>query len=518
MILGFGGFLKSGGSKVKSGYSKAVSGGKIVGGGVLAADRFLGRASQPPDMREGAQKAMRAAVKYSFLGFMINIFMRILLVFVWIFLFVLAILVIIFVYRLVATGSGDFYLEHGQAYFVDTSAPAVAKTGLAGIWDKIWNPYKPVSDVGFDIEKGDTTKKYIKIEEAQPQKKIYSSGEKDIIVYARGSAHSLSKDTDGEILCELEDYDEKIETRGEISLIGEKEEDIFVFECVFVDGVKAKESEGIASYSGSAGVRYNNVAESEWRAWTVSSSKKDKDILELIDDPHLSRSGKRESIAIGDTPMQIGFGIGDDQPYTEAQSYILHIGLEKANLADRGNLNMLHNLWLYLPENVETSDDMRYCEFEKTDEGVYRLRKEALDYYNKDCSRKGLVGIGMSSADCIRNFKDEIIASCTITFDVDEESNIPSFVDFRAVAEYSYDIKKSFVVDVLSLETTAKVVCSGDSSETCNQKGCRFINGRCSACPDEWRSCNDYSESICNNDPCHFGGCILEGTECNVGT
>ena len=59
---------------------------------------------------------------------MINIFMRILLVFVWIFLFGLAILVIIFVYRLVATDADDFAIAKPDLIIFLDVEPEIART------------------------------------------------------------------------------------------------------------------------------------------------------------------------------------------------------------------------------------------------------------------------------------------------------------------------------------------------------------------------------------------------------
>ena len=220
---------------------------------------------------------------------------------------------------------------------------------------------------------------------------------------------------------------------------------------------------------------------------------------------------------IGDTPMKIAFSVGEDQPYTEEQSYFLRIIFKREDLF--GNLDKLHNLYLYVPSNVEVNDDARLCEFEQVEENVYRLRDSALAYYNKDCSKDSLIGTAMSVEDCISTYKDEIAAICEIRFQVDEETSVPSFVDFKAKAEYSYDIKKHFAIDVIPSEG-AFVACQGTSKEQCTDKGCMFVEGEgCKVCPDKWKGCSDYeNQDICNWDPCNFGGCILEGTACKVKT
>lgn len=530
-VLGFGDKLKSGGSKTvsvaKNIGSDSVGAAKTIGMGIKSADSFHQRilTSDTENFRE---KAKNIVLKYTFVGAFVKFIQYTLIILSALVFFGLIVLTIFFFFRLGTTGTGDYLVKHGQTYIADTGAPIIAKTGLGSIWQFIVHPNKPIVESSFDVANEDTTQRYVKIDSPEPLKKLYISGDKDIVVNVAGTAYNLAKDSEGRPLCILDDYDGAIESRGTVYLSSEKEEDPFQFACVFVDGIKLKNDlltdTALTTYRGKAGIAYSANAESEWKVWLIHSSWKRSDIKDFIEgDPYFNkRTGKSQSVPVGNTPMKVGFSINEDQPFTEEQEYLLSVGVTKDDLY--GNLDTLQDIYVYAPSSVHFSDDVRNCDFVPAAENfnytflpedqVYHLRTEVLKYYNKDCSKKGLVGTAMNPDDCVRTFKDEIITTCMVQFATDETQDKPSFIGLRASAEYTYDVLKPFTISVVHNVGEAKFVCTGDSAQTCTANGCRFISGQCQPCPDTIRSCEDYSGlDSCSADSCHFG-CSFEGGTC----
>lgn len=489
-----------------------------------AMDEAKAKVAEKRRPRSFEEERTRAVEKGLFLGRGLGwIIKKVLLVAIFIFVFGVCALAIIFIIRVTGTGAADYYFEHGTLYAKETGLPVLAKTGFLGIWDLIWNPHKPGLESSFSIvDEKDAVKRYVKLESPVPQKNTYQSGERNILVYIKGTVFNLEKDTRGVINCDLKDYKDEqkilIKPDKELSLRGGGE-DSFSASCLFEEGLilKGLFHSGVDAIPGSVTFSYDNVAESEWRAWVTSEeNKKKKDIVKQIDDPYLSGGGKRKSVPRGDTPMKIGIDIFDEQPYVSGEMYMLSVLLTKDDLS--GNLGELKELYLFIPPGITLTDDVRYCEFEATSEaGKYRLRDKSRDYYNKDCSKKGLVGLGISSDECVRMYKDEILATCMITFDISSSGDVPTFVDFKAKAEYTYEVKKSFIVNVVPSKDE-RIVCGEYKTEgECSVKGCMFSNGVCKACPSNWVDCSDYSAEQCGNDVCHFN-CEFKDNTCVVKT
>ena len=453
-------------------------------------------------------------------------------------------LIIVIPVRFWATGTTDYAITKSGVVVRETGAPIAARTGFARVIDLIWNPYKPISEGSFAVDKTNDIKRFVEIEKISSPRKFQS--QESILLNVNFIAHNLEKESKSTILADFPEYERQIniqplevklpvteDSEGNTIILPLEIEFPFTAILLFPSGIEVKKQ--VEGASGKVKIIYETTAESVWRAYGYHSDnfKKGQDPLDLINDDLLTSNGIGKSRISYDSPVRITFSVDQKQPFKEDIFYPFTVDLRKEALS-KGNMNKLNKLILLAPKNIILNDDRRFCDFVETTEingfdttqfTVYKVSDTFLNYVNTDCSKELLKSEGITEEECESIYKEENHAVCSFKFEnIPKEQRVPNFVEFKAFAEYTFTVEKAFFVGLIPARTTVvENVCKPINNEVdcIDAKGCRPVNDElgkfisCEECPLSLTVCTDYTtQSECENNHCNLGNCEWQTNRC----
>ncbi len=352
-------------------------------------------------------------------------------------------------------------------------------------------------------------------------------------------AHNLEKDSKAGVSAKLPEYESQSDIQPpiielpikegaekNIIIIPKEQEYPFTATILFPDGIKTTQS--IEGASGKVMLTYEATSKSSWKAYQLHSSITGDErfkLLKQLNDPLITSNGIGKSALAYDSPIKITFTVDQIQPFEEDTFYFFMVDLRKDVLSE-GNIKELNKLLLYVPPNIELDPDTRFCNFEKTDTEtgdikLYKATASFLNFVSKDCDARGV-----NKKECESIYKEENHAVCKFKFtDLSSEQKVPTFVEFKAYAEYKFIIEKPFFVGLIPTKTTTSTdACKPiiDKDKCIELKGCRPVFKEqtndfsyCEECPLDLLKCSDYpNENDCTNDYCSLGECKWETSIC----
>ncbi len=348
--------------------------------------------------------------------------------------------------------------------------------GKTGVVSNFWNYILTggASEIGktdFGTVTPENSKKFIELETVKVRG-IYAENEpitniKSNLVLSGG----LVKDTKVTIACEFKDYDGEISYElpftepGPIQYFtipqNSRDTEKFPIICNFNDGIKLSNQDApvgsVAAKTGRMAAIYESTAESKWRPYILSADdiKKLKDpAQDFKDDPAYTRTAGIDGMKTElqyESAIELEIKSDSNMPFQEGRFYTLTVALKEQNDLS-GNLYSLDKLTLKVPSNVELETGSNNCDFEPqtTDENgkIYTAKKSFLKRINDECTKEGLQRAGISRSECIRFYKTDIEANCRMAFNIEQGTNIPTFLNFGSYAEYSYELENTFTITI----------------------------------------------------------------------
>lgn len=416
---------------------------------------------------QAGQRIARGISKASPLTFIRNIFNLIWKPFLAILILVLIFIGFVFVGRCSAAGTCAYAGSQINKALEKTGTEEAVKGGWSTVWDIIWSGgSSELFDAKADIRESDI-KQYIDL--LSPPDKVYFEG-KPITVATSIVAYNLSEETNIDLLCTLDGYGEnsKISYTYQKAIPGVLGEKRYSVVCTFEDGlsVKSENSDFFDTRRGVMTLSYSSNAKSNWCLYMLSKSVledynlRNKDPLEEIKrrDPQCI-SGNNAGATIPEfvSAEQLIFGVLDDQPFTESRDYFWQLKLKEA-FDYKGNLDKLDSIYVYVPQPARLAIEDSSCQFETSSEieGYnYRLKKDAIDFVNQDCNPIALKRTGISVDECIQRFKEDVSFGCPLRIEgLTSSGALPEKVIVKAYANYSYELRQSFIVAIKKLPTT----------------------------------------------------------------
>lgn len=286
-------------------------------------------------------------------------------------------------------------------------------------------------------------------------------------------SEGIDKDTNVNINCKLQGYN----TNGKVTYESQdtqepsSESGLFTIYansqgsysigCNFPEGINpTNEDTQVGSRIVSMSVYYDSDAESIWRPYILHSSIFKQMIAQKIDpgsymtkDPSYDMSNGLYGMATThsyESSESITIKSDDSMPFQEGKSYNIIIGLKSDN-AFLGSLKELKQLYLTVPNTVELLTSSSNCNFEKSNSdkdgnNVYKLKQSFIDNINKACTKESLRSSTLSIETCKSTYLSDIQAYCRMTIQINDIKNIPSFLSFKANAQYIYELNKNAVL------------------------------------------------------------------------
>ncbi|MBI2671000.1 hypothetical protein HYX18_03425 [Candidatus Woesearchaeota archaeon] len=403
--------------------------------------------------------------------------------------FIMLALMFIVIYFFIKCGTFGTcsYLWEKTAFTLKTTVGEVNER--TGLFDRFFillrtGGASEIGDVDFGLEKTET-KKLIKLNDVIPKPFYYLNTEKEKFPIGIGSSillEGIATDAMVSMNCELKDYD-GIVTYEHIGNLEPGENRHFIIPantrsssigCNFVDGLNAQNPDALVyTTSGTMGITFESTAESKWRPYIIHSEalkrwrqreSLNKDATESFDvavfienDPaHAYDSGvlgmKTEPSYQSSEVIEIKSA--DSMPFEENKPYTLYINFKTLD-SFSGRLKEIKSLKLKVPSSVDLNVNEQSCDYQflDTEDGnkVYALKKEVIERYNKICSKESLQRFSISESQCTTNYLLDVPTYCRMKFSIEDVKELPTFLQFIADAEYSYEMKDDFIIELKRL-------------------------------------------------------------------
>lgn len=296
----------------------------------------------------------------------------------------------------------------------------------------------------------------------------------------RIQAQGLDRETEIEVYCYLEDYNEKYHNDEPIpalltgygasnnkGVIPKDQQAEFQAQCNFPQGLEAERQ--VVTKRAKLIVVYNFATKSYQRAWFLEKAQLDSlqsngvnpfDLYNI--DDRLMDSDRKITSVTSPGPIKLGLAVDYPQPLTDLTQYLLMVQISRT--FEEGNLQKLSDLRILVPASDEISIDLAgevdlagltQCDFEYAGSASvpnykeYRLAQDNIEKTNTiECDKKSLRELAISERDCIKVYKEP---TYLCNFVVQTAPQALTSDTIRAEAEYSFKVEKSAVVDIKAL-------------------------------------------------------------------
>ena len=155
----------------------------------------------------------------------------------------------------------------------------------------------------------------------------------------------------------------------------------------------------------------------------------------------------------------ISFVSTDSMPFQEGKNYALYVHLKNNDAYSGGSILGLKSLKLYVPYSVTLKTDVLSCDFEDSGTNadgnkIYSLKKQKVDSLNNACLPAALEQGLISKEQCKQDYLQDVKYYCRMSFDIQDVRDTPTFLEFKANAEYNYELSKNFILDFKKVITT----------------------------------------------------------------
>ncbi|MEK6974701.1 MAG: hypothetical protein AABW41_05705 [Nanoarchaeota archaeon] len=411
-------------------------------------------------------------------GYIISLVLRI---FVFLLFLVLLVGIITFTINCNKLGTCKVLFEQG-AFNIKSGIQKI--DAESNIFSRIWSIIatggaSEVGNVDFGITKTET-KKIIELDDIRTQPFYYfnyydQNGQKIVNsiddIKTSIKVDGIGQETKVMLNCALKDYNGKV-TYEHIDNPEPSEDSQFTVPentnrgsfgvgCNFVDGIEAPNAVQILdTVTGTVTAIFESSAESKWRPYILHSTaykkllSENKDVASLISkDPSYSFSNGVQGMKTEpsyESSEMIEIKSPDSMPFQNGKTYSLYIDLNTQD-SFSGNLHSLKSLILTVPDSVELKTSETSCDYEplKNDEEgnkVYALKKDVIERTNYICSKDSISKLAASYKQCASDYLTDIHTYCRMGVEINEIKSTPTFLQFTADAEYSYELRRTFSI------------------------------------------------------------------------
>jgi hypothetical protein len=399
----------------------------------------------------------------------------------WSAVIAIIIILIMFAFRCQKLGGCQWAFEHGS-FALKTGVESIdSLSGMSKIWQYITSPETALmndpsfgevtsnTDIKISLDSVNTNSPYIfnvlnsngEVTERNPVENIGS----------KITVKDINKDTIVSLNCSLKNYKGtvtyELQDTGASSnsfiIPANTQMNTFGVICNFADGVNpTSEDTLVGSRTGTMGAQFDSNAESTWKPYILNSVSYKKMLAAkknpadyVAKNPNSDLSNNVQGMKTEhsyESSETISFVSTDSMPFQEGKNYAFYIHLKNNDAYSGGNIVSLKFLKLYVPYSVTLATDLSSCDFEDsgTDADgsrIYSLKKQRLDSLRNACSPAALEQGLISKEQCKQDYLQDIKYYCRMSFDIQDLRDTPTFLEFKANAEYNYELSRNFILD-----------------------------------------------------------------------
>jgi hypothetical protein len=397
---------------------------------------------------------------------------------------IIIIIVGIFAYRCNTRGGCEWLSEHG-GFALKTgvssidSLPLVSKVWqyitapeIAFMTDPSFGEVKSNTDIKISLDSVTTNSPYMfnnvnsngEVTEKNPIENIGSKlSVKDIKNDTFVSLNCNLKNYKGAVTYELQDNAENPNTNSFVIPANNPPTNPFSIICNFPDGVTPNSDDTlIGSRTGTMSAQFDSSAESTWKPYILNSASYKKMLAAkknpadyVAKNPNSDLSNNVQGMKTEnsyESSEEISFVSLDSMPFQEGKSYSLYLHLKNNDAYSGGVIVNLKSLKLYVPYSVTLNTGSSTCDFEDSGTNadgnkIYSLKKQRLDSLSNACLPAALEQGLISKEQCKQNYLQDIKYYCRMSFEIQDPRDTPTFLEFKANAEYNYELSKDFILD-----------------------------------------------------------------------